>query len=140
MLLSPCCSGNITGLSALQAVGSTVIVSLGSNAPALPSNVPPVDTSPPRISLLGNGTRFLDTSGHSVMLDLVEFSSVWMDPGATALDLNAYGIQVNLTSALQRFGSAKVDTSIATPPGAVFGFSVEYHVSTTSGSRKAVIS
>lgn len=122
-------SGNLTSSPAFQDIASTFAETLGSNAPALPSNIPPVDTSAPHISLLGNGTQYVDMSGNSVMLDLVEFNSKWLDPGATALDLNAFGIQVDLSSALRRFGVGGVNTSIVTPPGAIFGFSVEYHVS-----------
>lgn len=129
MVCTVYCAGDVTSSSALQTVGSVVTGTLGSNAPLSPSDTTPVDASLPHISLLGNGTRFVDVTGHSIILDNVGFASTWVDPGATALDLNAYGIMVDLTSNLQSFGVGGVNTSIATNPAAVFGFSVEYHVS-----------
>lgn len=112
----------------MSAVRSTS-VDLESNAPTQPSNVLPIDDSSPRITLLGNGTQSISNSGNVVMLDLVEYESAWLDPGARALDFDANGIQVDLTSSLQHFGVAGVNTNHVTPVGEEFGFSVEYGVS-----------
>jgi zinc transporter 1/2/3 len=57
------------------------------------------------------------------MLDTVLFQSTWSDPGATAWD----DVDGNLTSVIQTFGAAAVDTSIPTAPDQE-GYVVEYAV------------
>ena len=86
----------------------------------------PVDTTPPSITILGNGTKGYLASGDPVMMDSVLFLSSWTDPGATALDVDAFGNTVNVTSSITFSGA--VDTSQPTPPSQQFGFLIDYEV------------
>ncbi|KXZ41637.1 hypothetical protein GPECTOR_350g101 [Gonium pectorale] len=88
------------------------------------------DTLPPVISMLGNGAPAVSSTGQAVMLDTVIVGSNWTDPGATATDAT----DGNLTSLLQAYGSAAVDTSRPTPPGSAYSYMVEYQVSDLSGN------
>lgn len=70
----------------------------------------PVDTTPPRLTLLGSGVRGISPLGEPVMLDDVPYGMAWTDPGVTASDVDAFGATLNLTTSVQRFGVAAVNT------------------------------
>ncbi|KAG2451339.1 hypothetical protein HYH02_003943 [Chlamydomonas schloesseri] len=95
----------------------------------------PRDTSPPRIKLRGSGKPGVSPIGEPVMVDEVAYGSGdWIDPGATATDVNAYGVTLDVTTAVRQYGAAKVDTSSATPPDAPYGFAVQYTVEDAAGN------
>ncbi|EFJ47853.1 hypothetical protein VOLCADRAFT_91477 [Volvox carteri f. nagariensis] len=94
----------------------------------------PKDTTPPRIQLNGTGRTALNLQGQALMFDEVPYLSSWAHPGAIAMDVNAYGAFVDITYRLQAFGVAAVNTSIATPPGALYSFAVQYTVTDEAGN------
>ena len=95
------------------------------------------DDAPPRISVQGSGSPGLNPQGEALMVDTVLFASDWADPGATASDVNELGATVNLTSRVQAFGAAAVDTTFATDPRSAFGYAIRYEVSDAAGVRSA---
>lgn len=48
--------------------------------------------------------------------------------------VNAYGVTVDVTDAIRRYGAAKVDTTSATPLDAPYGFAVLYTVEDVAGN------
>ncbi|PNW72097.1 hypothetical protein CHLRE_16g682550v5 [Chlamydomonas reinhardtii] len=95
----------------------------------------PRDTSPPRIMLRGSGKPGVSPLGEPVMMEEVVYGSGdWTDPGASATDVNAYGVTVDVTDAIRRYGAAKVDTTSATPLDAPYGFAVLYTVEDVAGN------
>ncbi len=56
------------------------------------------------------------------------YQATWTDPGAVALDVNAFGATVNLTSRVAADGAGRVDTGVVTPPGSSFGYVITYTV------------
>ncbi len=70
----------------------------------------PVDTTPPRLTLLGSGVRAISPLGEPVMLHDVPYGTAWTDPGVIASDVDAFGATLSLTNSVQRFGVAAVNT------------------------------
>ncbi|GIL59275.1 hypothetical protein Vafri_14181 [Volvox africanus] len=93
------------------------------------------DKFPPRIILEGSGRTGRDTEGRPFMLDDVPYGSKWIHPGATALDVDENGVTVYISSRIQSFGVAAVDTSIVTPPNKQYSFWVQYTVSDAAGNE-----
>ena len=60
-----------------------------------------VDTTPPRITVLGKGSAGVSPQGEPLMIDSVMFASDWSDPGATASDVNELGVTVSVASRVQ---------------------------------------
>jgi hypothetical protein len=84
-----------------SAIKSAAITSAGGAAEAAASfYVPPLDKTPPKLRLLGNGTAALTPSGAALMLDNVTWNAEWVDPGATAMD----AIDGDVTGRIQRLG------------------------------------
>lgn len=96
--------------------------------------VPPADTTPPKLVLLGSGRAALTATGAVVLMVNVTWNAAWQDPGATAVD----AIDGDLTSSIQSFGAGAVDTSIPTPPGKDFSYVVEYYVEDKSKNAAPV--
>jgi zinc transporter 1/2/3 len=86
--------------------------------------VPPVDKTPPKLTLLGSGRAAVTSTGAAIMMDNVTWKAVWSDPGAAAFD----AVDGDLSGAIQSFGAGAVDTSRPTSPGREFSFVVEYAV------------
>jgi hypothetical protein len=103
------CSALLATLESIPTGGassSAVKTTAPANSPATAATaaaaayVPPVDRTPPKLRLLGDGTAALTQSGAALMIDNVTWNSVWADPGATAVD----AVDGNITARIQRLG------------------------------------
>ncbi|GLC42759.1 hypothetical protein PLESTM_001376700 [Pleodorina starrii] len=99
-----------------------------------PVIAPKNDTSLPSISLSGLGILAIDDGGQLVTINDVPYGSQWTDPGAIATDVNGQGLKVDISSRIQSYGSASVDTSVATPPSAPSSFAIQYTVDDEEGN------
>ncbi|KAG2430825.1 hypothetical protein HXX76_009800 [Chlamydomonas incerta] len=125
--------GSTTGQPVLNSDSVSDVSAAGSSGRT--AVAAPRDTAPPRIILLGSGRPGVSPAGEPVMLhELAYGSGDWADPGATATDVDAYGVTVDVTSAIRRYGAARVDTASATPPDAAYGFAVQYTVEDAAGN------
>ncbi|GIL59280.1 hypothetical protein Vafri_14181 [Volvox africanus] len=96
--------------------------------------LPPKDRFPPRIILMGSGWVALSSRGEALMFEDVPYGSTWKHKGATATDVNEYGISVDISSRVQSYGAAAIDTSMVTPPGETHSFAVQYTVTDLAGN------
>lgn len=103
-------------------------------AAAAAAYVPPVDKTPPKLTLLGSGRAAVTATGAAIMMDNVTWKAAWADAGASAFD----AIDGDLSGAIQSFGAGAVDTSRPTPPGREFSFVVEYAVEDKSRNAAPV--
>jgi hypothetical protein len=92
--------------------------------------IPVVDSTPPSLTLNGNGVRAITSKGVVVMIDDVGWGSPWIDPGATALD----AVDGNLTGVVSAFGAGGVSTDRPTPASSSFSYVVQYSVEDRSGN------
>ncbi|KAK3237339.1 hypothetical protein CYMTET_52578, partial [Cymbomonas tetramitiformis] len=87
-------------------------ISTSQTAPVvLAEYIPPVDTVPPAMTLLGTGKLGITSLGVVVMLDILQVGDSWEDPGVLVTD----DVDGNLSVAVSSFGAAAVETSEATP-------------------------
>lgn len=96
----------------------------------LPSQTIKADKTPPTITLLGDGTMALLSSGEATMMNVIPFGHPWQDPGAKATDVDAYGVTQDLTGAITAMGVGAVDPWNPTAPGRNFSYIITYSVST----------
>ncbi|GLC58893.1 hypothetical protein PLESTB_001414500 [Pleodorina starrii] len=68
------------------------------------------------------------------MIDDVPYGHQWIHTGATATDVNEYGVIVDISARIQSFGAAAVDTSVATPPTLSYSYAVQYTVTDEAGN------
>ena len=80
-------------------------------APAVVEYVPPVDTTPPVLTLKGDGQLAVTPAGVMIMIDTVAMHGRWEHAGATAHDVE----DGDLTDQVSAFGLAAVSTAAATP-------------------------
>ncbi len=98
-------SCSINGIcNKLLAALNTRTTSTAASTPATKAYISPVDTSPPKLTLLGSGKGAITSTGAVIMLDNVTWNAEWADPGATALD----AVDGNLTRLVQSFGAGEL--------------------------------
>ncbi|GIM11176.1 hypothetical protein Vretimale_14689 [Volvox reticuliferus] len=134
-LAGQCVEGDDVGLGSVTSTltGSSRSTSSGgtSSRPVLPVVQ---DTVPPRLILAGTGQIAMNRQGHAIMFHDVPYGSEWIHPGVFAEDANEYGITVNISDRIQSYGVAAVDTTVATPPTALYGFRIQYTVTDEAGN------
>ncbi|KAK3288012.1 hypothetical protein CYMTET_4499, partial [Cymbomonas tetramitiformis] len=94
---------------------------------------PPRDTTPPVLTLYGNGVLGVTASGTVIMVHELSLAQTFIDPGIHAHD----DIDGNLTAAISSFGVGAIDTSLVTPPDAPYV--VRYSVADAAGNTAAEV-
>ena len=112
-------NGNCGAAAAALAGGSsgkTAAAAAAKAAAAAAFSAP--DTTPPVITILGDGILFTTADGSTGMITSVQVGSNYVDAGATAIKIpsNAALPSVILTSSIVVRGLASVSTAVPTPP------------------------
>jgi hypothetical protein len=68
------------------------------------------------------------------MMHSIPYGSLWLDPGATAID----DVDGDITQDIQTYGAAAVDTNVPTPEESP-GYVVEYSVADSSGNAAPLV-
>eukprot|EP00976_Prorocentrum_cordatum_P037773 767371-Prorocentrum_minimum.AAC.6 len=103
------------------------------NVETLTDYVPPVDATPPVLTLSGTGQLAVNPMGVMIMIDTVLLHGFWADAGVTAYDTE----DGDLTDEVSRYSAQLVRTDVVTPPGAPYV--ITYSVSDRAGNAAAVV-
>jgi hypothetical protein len=93
---------------------------------------PPVDTTPPVLTLRGDGQLALTSAGVFIMIHVLTIFSAWKDPGAFAFD----DISGNITGQVLAWPDRTVTTAVPTDPDAPFV--ITYSVADAAGKFKTL--
>eukprot|EP00854_Cymbomonas_tetramitiformis_P001524 gene1525-biopygen1385 len=127
------CSESDDGNTACVCLDTAIISGGAEDGAVVPEYVPLIDTEPPSLVLLGEGTLAVSSSGTVIMLHEVEVGQTFVIPGIEAYD----DVDGNLTAAVSSFGAGAIDTSMATPEDAPYV--VTYSVSDRAGNSASEV-
>ncbi|KAK3271972.1 hypothetical protein CYMTET_19706, partial [Cymbomonas tetramitiformis] len=91
--------------------------------------IPEEDTTPPMVTLLGDGELAVNEEGIILMIHVLSRGDYFVDPGVVAED----NVDGNLTASVSAFGASLVDTSLPTFGGEPYV--IEYSVMDQAGNQ-----